>query len=234
MNTTSSRRAFSLIELVVVIAIIAIVAAFAVPAVGDIMKGSKLTQASQMLVDQFTLARQSALSRNRSIEVRFYRFGDPEVPGEDMTKPLTGQFRAIQAFEIIESGAALPISRVEMLPVGIIMAANTTSPTETLSTLLDAQPQTQAVNDPTAPPLPRGIKLNYEWVSFRYLSDGSTNLTPASSWYVTLHGLTDKPTSAGSSSGGTSGGGVTPPANFFTLQIDPVSGATKTFRPTAG
>ncbi len=226
MNTTSSRRAFSLIELVVVIAIIAIVAAFAVPAVGDIMKGSKLTQASQMLVDQFTLARQSALSRNRSIEVRIYRFGDPEVPGEDMTKPLTGQFRAIQAFEIIESGAALPISRIEMLPVGIIMSSNTAAPDETFSTLIDAQPLFNAQDDPTAPPLPRGVKKAYEWVSFRFLSDGSTNLTPTSNWYVTLHGLTARPEEKN--------GNRVPPPNFFTLQVDPVSGSTKTFRPTAG
>ena len=226
MNATSSRRAFSLIELVVVIAIIAIVAAFAVPAVGDIMKGSKLTQASQMLVDQFNLARQSALSRNRSIEVRFYRFGDPEVPGEDMTKSDSGQFRAIQTFEIVESGAALPITKVEMLPVGIVMSSDKEDPTRTFSTLIDSQPRTLAENDPTAPLMPRGVKNKYEWVSFRYLSDGSTNLPATSSWYVTLHGLTEK--------GRDESGKFVPPPNFFTLQIDPVSGATKTFRPTAG
>ena len=74
-------RAFSLVELLVVVAVIAIVAGFAVPAVTTMLKGSQLTQGSQTVVDQIALARQTALSRNRSIEVRFYKFADSEIPG---------------------------------------------------------------------------------------------------------------------------------------------------------
>ena len=84
-------RAFSLVELLVVMAVIAIVAGFAVPAVTTMLKGSQLTQGSQMVVDQIALARQTALSRNRSVEVRFYKFADPEIPGEDVKKPETWQ-----------------------------------------------------------------------------------------------------------------------------------------------
>ena len=79
-------RAFSLVELLVVIAVIAIVAGYAVPAVTTMLKGSQLTQGSQMVVDQIALARQTALSRNRSVEVRFYKYADPETPGEELGK----------------------------------------------------------------------------------------------------------------------------------------------------
>ena len=76
--------------------------------------------------------------------------------------------------------------------------------------------------------LPRGIvKPNYRYASFRFLQDGSTNLSPSSTWFVTIHNLTDTPT------GTTMKKANNDPINFFTLQIDPVSGAIKGFRPTA-
>jgi hypothetical protein len=94
-----------------------------------------------------------------------------------------------------------------------------------LSSLVDATSETgtQAPKQPTAqdPELPRGVKKNYQYCSFRFLPDGSTNLLPTKSWYITVHLLTDKVNSE------------LPPPNFFTLQIDPVSGTTKSYRPAA-
>ena len=104
------RSAFSLIELVVVIAIIAIIATFTVPAATTILRGSALTQASQTLTDQISFARQRALSRNLAVEVRFYLYADPEAPGETVNTPTTGQYRAIQLFEVVEGPR--PIGRL--------------------------------------------------------------------------------------------------------------------------
>ena len=73
--------------------------------------------------------------------------------------------------------------------------------------------------------MPRGIGLNYDYVAFRFLPDGSTNLPGKSAtdangaWFVTLQNINDKPV------------GTTPPNNFYTLQVDPVSGTLKQFRP---
>lgn len=218
----AKRAAFSLIELIVVIAIIAIIAAFTVPAASTILRGSKLTQASQIVTDQISLARQTALTRNRSMEVRFIRFGDPETPGESASDPSTGHFRAMQVFEVLESGVAVPLDKPQLLPQSVIM-----NPSAELSSLIggSSQKTTKATN--SDPELPRGIARNYEYVAFRFLEDGSTNLSPtggaaAGKWFVTLHNANEKVS------------GSTPPANFFTLQIDPVSGATKLFRPTVG
>ena len=213
--------AFSLIELVVVIAIIAIIATFTVPAATTILRGSALTQASQTLTDQISFARQRALSRNLAVEVRFYLYADPEAPGETVNTPTTGQYRAIQLFEVVESGVAIPIGKPERLPISVVMEQD-----KVFSSLITdpSSPATRTVQSPVAsdPELPRGVAKNYKYVSFRFQQDGSTNLPPATTWFVTIRNLTDKAT------------GTKPPSNFFTLQVDPVSGAVKGFRPTAG
>lgn len=227
--------AFSLIELVVVIAIIAIIAGFIVPAATGVLRGSAITQASQILTDQISLARQLALSRNRAVEVRFYAYGDAESPGEDWTvQPSTtnpvpllnpkAQFRAIQLFEILESGVAVRIdsSKLERLPVSVVIEPNVT-----FSSLIKTPAITP--NTTSDPDLPRKVGKNYVYTSFRFLQDGSTNLSPtqAGGWFVTIRNLTDIPVANELKNAK----GV--PINFFTLQIDPVSGAIKGFRPTA-
>jgi len=233
MSISSLRtRAFSLIELVVVISVLAIIAAFSVPAVTSLLQGSSLTQSSQLLVDQINLARQLALSRNTIIEVRFYRYGDPDSPGEDVTNPTLGKFRAMQLFEIIPAGAGIPVGKIEEFPNSVMLSANRETPDSGISSLLDRGPikvpADFAQKDPyhiSLPELPKGIQRQYEFVSFRFMPDGSTTLGATALWFITLHGINERQS--------TKGGQVGPPPNFFTLQIDPVTGSTKMFRPTA-
>jgi hypothetical protein len=85
--------------------------------------------------------------------------------------------------------------------------------------------------------MPRNIGYNYQYVTFRFQPDGSTNL-PARSvsdsngcWFVTLRNINDSnPTVSGTALVTQTGGG-TRAVNFFTLLVDPVTGATKQFRP---
>jgi uncharacterized protein (TIGR02596 family) len=247
MNKSSasfSRRAFSLMELIVVIAIIAIIAAFTVPQAGQILKGSTLTQGSTILVDQIRLAREYALTKNSKVEVRFYQFADPETPGEVVTNPSTGQFRAMQVFQVvnvtgggtnsgentIQGERVLPLDKVQMLPQGVIMelyAPNTTSYGAAYSTLLTCSQIYQGSAEPTGLQLPRGVGANYNYVSFRFLQDGSTNLAQTGTiWYMTLHNFNDTGYLQ------TTNGGM--PYNYFCLQIDPAMGTTKFYRPQAG
>ncbi len=223
-STTPNRHAFSLIELIIVISVIVIIAAFTIPAMNTVLKGSQLTQGSGILVGQLNIARQQALSRNRQVEVRFYRYADPETPGEEAGKPETGKYRAMQLFQVTPQGVALPIDKVQTLPLSVIFSY---SETEGLSSLLDkptAQtPKKPGIADKAAPRLGRGIDYNYEYVSLKFMQDGSTDKSPTGRWYVTVIGLNDKLTSP-----------TKPPPNFFTVQVDPVSGVTKTFRPNAG
>ncbi len=189
LQPSASRSAFSLIELVVVIAIIAIVASFTVPAATSILRGSAMTQAQQMLTDQISLARQYALSKNRPVEVRFYQIADPEQPGEDATKPETGQFRAMQLFEVVESGVGVPLDKVQQLPSTVIM-----NPNIDLSTIIKGPNQTIQTPTTKDPELPRGVKRNYKYVALRFQPDGSTTLGATDKWFLTIHNLSDGPT----------------------------------------
>ena len=211
-------RAFSLLELLAVIFIIGIVAVFVTPAASTILKGSQLTQSEQIVTDQFKLARQQAVTKNRSMQVRLIRYGDPEMPGEKKTDKSTGNYRAIQVFEILESGAAVPLDKPQLLPQAILMSPGTLS---TLLSNTNMLPPKDA-NATIDPPLPRGVNFEYQYVSFRFLPDGSTDLSSTSGtvWHLTLHNINDKPA------------GTAPPPNFFTLQVDPVSGTVRIYRPS--
>lgn len=227
-STPKNFTAFSLVELLVVVAIIGIVGTIAVPAVGSLIKGTAISQAAGMITDQAALARQYALTKNRVVEFRFYKFADPEMPSETATNPNSGYYRAFQFLEIAEGGIPNPVGKIMRLPETVIM-----NPSDALSTLLGTANKDRKVtkgqltsNDPE---LPRGVKKNYEYLAFRFLPDGTTNLpatpNPADTnnklWYVTVHILADLNKATANQ----------PPPNFFTWMIDPVSGASKILRP---
>jgi uncharacterized protein (TIGR02596 family) len=226
MRTHASKNhGFSLLELLVVILIIGIIAAFVTPAATTILKGSQLSQAEQILTDQIKLARQQAVTKNHNIEVRFIRYGDPEMPGEKANTPSSGFFRAIQVMEVLDSGAVVPLDKPQLLPQSIIVSPSTLS---TLVSHPDMQPVKQAKKQKASdgsggdPGLPRGIDWNYEYVSFRFLPDGGTSLNSTNGviWCITLHDHTAQPQ------------GSVPPPNFVTLQLDPVAGSVRLFRPS--
>ncbi len=218
LPSDQSKSAFSLIELLVVIAIIGIISAFAVPAVGNLLKGSSLTQAANILTDQTASARQYALTRNRSVEVRFYKFALPEIPGESVNDSTTWRFRAVQFFEIADGGIPNPTGKLARFPQTVVM-----SPDPTLSSVLSMVANPPNANDPD---LPGTVARNYTYVSFRFQPDGTTSLSPtggsaSGKWFITAHLETDTARATGGK----------PPPNFFTWMIDPVSGSTKVLRP---
>jgi uncharacterized protein (TIGR02596 family) len=250
MKKNTSRNAFSLVELLIVVLIIGIIAGFAIPSVQGMLRSSQLNQASAMLTDSMALARQTAISKNRMVEVRFYRFADNEIPGEIAEDPATGHFRGYQTFEVSESGEFIPLTKIARFPDTIIMNPGIPGG-GALSNILGEDRITPAQNPPSmlvtkekvaldqkAPELPRGVKKSYEYVPMRFLPDGSTNLPPLGAagtstgsnpsaggvWFITVHSFADwdKLKKAGNTA---------PPPNYFTLQIDPLTAATKTYRP---
>lgn len=208
--------AFSLIELLVVMAIIALLFSFVVPAGNSMMAASRLTDGLSRVEGTLINARQVAIAHNHTVEVRFYQYGDPEVPGEQATVPSSGRYRALQAFEYLDSGAASPIGKMERLPTGIAFDAGST-----LSSLL-ARTQTKSFTaasglDPQVS-LPRGVGTNYNCAAYQVTPSGMTTLTMAN-WFVTLHRETDGDNLPA------------PKGNYATVQVDPISGNVKHYRP---
>lgn len=107
------RRAFSLIELLVVMALIAIFSSMAVVAFSGIQRSSGLTRAGSALADTIALARQQAASRNRLVELRI--IGLPGAASPSYT-----------AFQLYTTGTngmlTAPASKIERFPNGIEVA----------------------------------------------------------------------------------------------------------------
>lgn len=232
---TREHHAFSLIELLVVIAVIALIVTIAVPATQSLLRSSALNTGIGQLSDAMSSARQHALTHSRAVEVRFYRYGDPETPGEVVSDPKSGHFRAFQSFDRSDSGLWLPIGPVVRLPDLTVMSMG-----ERLSTIIgedyasrvvdQAKVQSDPVNHVE---LPRKIGLQYEYIAFRFLPGGGTDLSPMGAagkdsqggrWHITLHSRSDLPRTLPPAYS------VAPP-NYATWMVDPLTGIGKVFRP---
>ncbi len=209
------QKAFTLIELIIVITIIGIMMVFTVPAISGALKGQKLSQAADLLRSQLAYAQLQAQKENAPIQIRFFQYRDPTLPGDDE------KFRAYQlfrraAFDRSDRNAGSvnknvevmePIGPLRKLPVPIVFADS-----ERISTLLSLQKTRGEV------PYKRNRPLDAQFVAFDFEPTGSTNLGAAKQWYVTL--VDEKKEK-----------GAEIPDNFATVQIDPFTGSVRLIRP---
>lgn len=207
---SSSVRAFSLIELLVVIGIMAILAAVAIPSLTGNNSALQLSGAAQRVADEINLAHQTAMTRNQPVEVRFYKFADS-------TQNNTKVFRGFQSFLVNDTATYSAVTKVSMLPTGI--TANTAGEFSTL--LTDAATTTgTAAGTVTIPG-----QGSTAYVSFQFRSDGSLNLNSTTDsgapWTITLEPVKGKAS--------TTNAGLK--ENFAMLQIDPLIGRVKITRP---
>jgi len=205
------RRAFSLVELLVVLAITAILAALSIPQISAVMQAYQLTSTGQTVINQLELARQSALSGSHAVQVRFYYLPENNSPSPS-TAPLA-VYRAMQSFTE-NNPTASGVTVTALTKSFFFSAPIIISNSATVSPLTATTLQTPLATDP---PLP-GYQMNYKYLAFRFRPDGSTDLQ-AGLYSVTLV-LENQPVVAN---------GL--PKNFQTLQIDPTTGGVRSFRP---
>ncbi len=224
------RRAFSLLELLVVMAIIAIIAALTLPAFNNLGRAQSLSSAGSNLLDQFALARQTAVAQNRVVEVRFYkRRENPAQPASESVNPERFRsFRTMIYEEPVRDATgnfvtmAIALTTMQDLPTRVVISEE-----QVFSTLIF--PYTN-----TAPPRPllrENISdaerdVTYQVVRFR--ANGGTDLgvngTPdGDKWFLTIKSDNDPKVGTGTS--------ARPANNFFTIMLDSVSGRARAYRP---
>ena len=197
--------AFSLIELLVVVAVIGLLAALVAPATQSIIVGNAITRAADQLAGSLNLARQTAITKNRKVEVRFYELPALAVGGN--------AFCAFQLFEFEESGRGIPISPVLKLPSTAIISKDVQ-----LSTLLDGSRSKSWSAVEVQPSLP-GVGTDYDCRFVGFRPDGSTDLPIDKKWHLTVV------------SANSSGTAARPPTNFGCIWVEPSNAAVRILRP---
>lgn len=121
-----------------------------------------------------------------------------------------GIYQAFQIYERGENGDLTAIERAVFLPTGTCLATN-----PAISSVFSLPRFTSGSNDPVVP----GFSGNYRFIEFEVRPTGRFGLEIDQQWFVTVIGGDADP------------GASTPPANFATIQIDPVNGGTTLYRP---
>ncbi|RYD37029.1 MAG: Verru_Chthon cassette protein D [Verrucomicrobiaceae bacterium] len=225
-HRSSSGRGFTLVEVLVVLAIISIIMFLSVPNMGEIIKGSKLTQAGDQLRNDLAQAQMAAIKQNLTVEVRFYQYKQPEMDAA----VAASSYSAYQMFTLIPDSTKpsdpkaerilAPFGRIKKLPSGIVIPSS-----ETWSTLVSNN--TIATGEQQVLGLiPTEKQTAATYRSFQLNPDGTTNLgtTGATQWYVTLVNLSDLERAGGAVES-------IAPNNYICIQLDPYNGGTRWFQP---
>lgn len=231
-----ARRAFSLIEMLVVIALVAMILASSTPALMRTMQATRLASTGDSIMGAITEAKQLSYAQNVPVELRFFKYADQDFPGSTVQL-----FRSYQMFKIVTvtqgvgSNAqtlesVVPVNTLSKLSDGVIIAAGTD-----LSPLLNGQNGTSL--DDVKPNAAGGV--GYSGVSgakynaLRFMPDGSCRKVSAQQNGFAQLEYGTLPNSFFTLTYN-SGQEVTTgnlPKNFYTIQVDPFTGKARNYRP---
>ena len=200
----SRRTAFTLVELIVVVAIVSILFIVSTPYTLSALQAASLTSAGDTLMQKLSQAQQRALTENRPVGLEFYFYDKDGIQG-------------CHAVQLISwspvTNVATPLEQPHYWNGGRCVLVE-----GTLSPIFDSQLSSLTANPATQPPFD-----NLEATTRRVLfyPNGSTNLRMLlRNAYLTLV-LTQNYQEDLS----------TAPRNYYTVQLDPVTGRTRSYRP---
>lgn len=195
----ASRGGFSLVELLTVVALLGLLAAIMVPSFNSMAGGSAIIRAGQSIGDQLAFARQTATTKNASVELRLIE-DTPEGAGNQEPG-----FVAMQVWEFDQKGEnARPLKRIEFLPEGVII-------NPALSPLLDVS---SAIESGRATFGATGER-NYKSIRIRANGRIEADVALANSCLTAQLKRDDRQA----------------PKNFYTIQINPLTGRVTAYRP---
>jgi len=207
MTRSSRQLAFSLIELLAVLGVVAVLFALTIPAFGPMTERIRLGQSTEILAGELQTARLRVVSKNRPIEVRFFKVPNPVEQSEL-------QYRSVGFFTQQDDGEWQPLQAFFTLPEQLAFHEDLKA-----STLLDeGRDEILADSDLVA----QWGGQEFEYCGFQFRPDGSTSLKGTETYTLTIVHQRDRTRSIGGQ------GGV---SNFATLTLDPVSGAVRIHRP---
>lgn len=222
-RTALPLRGFTLVEVLVVLALIAMLLFFTVPGFRDVLKSTKLTGCADQIVADIALARQTAVKESVPVEVRFYKYLDPNARNEQ-------RFGAYQCFRLLQDlnspsdyttqRIAVPIfEKVKFVPQGVV--------------LVDAAQWSTLVTDEVIKKdrervrglVPGERDTEAEYYSFLITPEGETNLDKSGSkqWFITL--VTEAELLKAPDPH------AMKPSNFIALQIDPYTANLRRYQP---
>lgn len=231
-----ARRAFSLIEMLVVVAIVAMIMAASTPALMRTMQATRLATTGDSIMGAVAEAKQLAYAQNVPVELRFFKHADVDSPGSTIQL-----FRSYQMFKILTltqgtgvssqtMESVVPVGTLSKLSDGIIIAADAA-----LSPLLNGQ-SGQSLDD-VKPNSGGGVGYSgvasAKYNAIRFMPDGSCRKVSAQVGGFSLLDYGTLPVSFFTITYD-SGADVTTgnlPKNFYTIQIDPFTGKARNYRP---
>ena len=178
--------------------IIAGLAAISLGVFSSVTRGASITAGAQMINDLLTEAREDAVSENSTVEVRFYQVATIQNP--------TPAYRAVQLHWLKPDLTTPGIRTVAYLPGTAVI-----DPSAAHSSLIGG-------NNLAATPDAADPNLNAQTRVFHYLADGTTDLAPGSSWFLTVRA-------------DNAAAGAPLPADWASVTVDPVTGRTQILRP---
>lgn len=214
--TTVRPAAFTLVELLVVITVISILLAFSAPALFNGLGASRLGGAGERMLSSLSEAQQTAFTQNCAVEVQFYVYSGDLGSGE--------AFRGYRMFKVTNTATGAEVvssmGAIVNLPDGVIVSAD-----QTLSPSLSGNRMSDSLkNSGTA---------SASFAAIRFLPDGTCRkVSSSASGMATLVFL---PLSESFFTMLEDDGNVyssaTLPKNFYTIQTDPYTGKSRSYRP---